>query len=404
MDFQLRRSCTSRWLPKKWPLPGPIRPIWAGLILMLLAMVFSVYAVCYDSHALAAKPDYYLSYSQNLSWSVSLLVLFPAFFSLTLYFYQKAPRVLKQLYLHLAHPVHDKQHKMQGDDNSQSETPKDEYQALCAAIEQKANSCWVKALVLILVLGLNFLYFHQVIDHYTNLSQYCYSYGSWMIQPDSKGDTILGVFSLHGFFAALLQCFVSFWVVMFIVRSLVFTYHLYIFFNDSGFNISLNPLHPDTMCGLGELGRLAVQQAGVMLVIGCYVSLKFIDKIYIQHASLLQDIGNPVILLGYTIVAPLLFFSLLGAAHHKMREAKEKFLKNLCDQQITLGDELRTFSNNADIENNLELLEKAHSIQQQYAKSILVWPFNWKSLQGFFLAVIVPLLPTLAKLIEWSFA
>jgi hypothetical protein len=64
-----------------------------------------------------------------------------------------------------------------------------------------------------------------------------------------------------------------------------------------------------------------------LFVLGIYISLKVIDKIVIQNSSLGEDIGNPIMLGGYLIIAPLLFFFPLGAAHRQLNDAKERFLE-----------------------------------------------------------------------------
>ncbi|MFQ5912004.1 MAG: hypothetical protein ACE5JS_02360 [Nitrospinota bacterium] len=122
-------------------------------------------------------------------------------------------------------------------------------------------------------------------------------------------------------------------------------------FNQKGFSIRIEPLHPDGCCGLGNIGAVAMKLNMISFLIGIYLSLKVIDKVIVQGRSLGADIGNPIMLGGYAILAPLLFFFPLAAAHDRMK------------------------------------------------KGIPVWPFDFKSIGAFMGTVAVPILPVLLPFI-----
>lgn len=149
------------------------------------------------------------------------------------------------------------------------------------------------------------------------------------------------------------------------------------------------------MCGLRPIGSVTTTLNFILFLIGIYLSLKVIDKMLIQHSSLFEDIGNPMMLGGYAILAPLLFFLPLAAAHNKMLDARDEFLRPISaksHQLVQRIGNMKLDGNDAEYLESLSLLEK---LRDDLKRKIPVWPFDFKSLQAFFGAIVVPLLPIL---------
>ena len=61
----------------------------------------------------------------------------------------------------------------------------------------------------------------------------------------------------------------------------------------------------------------------IIFIIGLYVSLTVLDKMFVQGSSPYADITIPLYLGGYVLIAPLLFFLPLGSARRTMKQAKK---------------------------------------------------------------------------------
>ena len=153
-----------------------------------------------------------------------------------------------------------------------------------------------------------------------------------------------------------------YWVLNLLWKGYVLAWGLRDFFNKRHFRIRVEPLHPDGVCGFRPIGNIASRLNVILFLLGLYLSLKVIDKIVIQQSSLVEDIGNPMMLCGYAILAPRSFFLPLGAAHNTMLEAKE----DSCGLSASGAR-----SSSAD----------------------------FKSLQAFFGTVVVPLLPVILPIL-----
>ena len=102
---------------------------------------------------------------------------------------------------------------------------------------------------------------------------------------------------------------------------------------------------------------------------------------------------------AYVILAPLLFFFSLGSAHGQMRDAKDRFIDPIsrrCEALFrTLGSVNLDDTGRATIESYGRMQEMRNAMQRE----IPVWPFDVKSIQAFFGAIVVPLLPALLPLV-----
>jgi hypothetical protein len=111
----------------------------------------------------------------------------------------------------------------------------------------------------------------------------------------------------------------------------------------------------------------------------------------VQGFPIWVDIGNPVLLAGYAVLAPLMFFLPLTAAHKVMQDEKQRFLMIVANARSAQIRRLeREFSTDrvADI-------AKMGTLYNELERRIPVWPFNFRSLESFFGTIIVPVLPIL---------
>ena len=133
-------------------------------------------------------------------------------------------------------------------------------------------------------------------------------------------------FSAVGLYSAFLQTLLSYLMLNLTWTSLVFSWGLRRYFNVYRLDINVEPLHPDRCCGLKRIGDVAMIVNTILFLSGIYISLKVIDKIVVQGFPIWVDIGNPVLLASYAVLAPLMFFLPLTAAHKVMQDEKQRFL------------------------------------------------------------------------------
>ena len=130
-----------------------------------------------------------------------------------------------------------------------------------------------------------------------------------------------------------------------------------------------------------------------LFVLGIYISLKVVDKIVIQGSPLAEDIGNPLMLGAYLILAPLLFFLPLGAAHRQMNDARQKFLEPVSENCARLFSELANVSLDDKGHTAIQTFSALDTARIQLHKDIPVWPFDFRSLQAFVGTVVIPIFP-----------
>lgn len=318
---------------------------------------------------------HYITYFENISWSVSLLYLFPFIVGLTLKFYEEIPRLFDYLLEERVEATNDAL-----------------IEAFRTWLNKRFNGCIHPLVLFVVTLGLNWLYFKQVLASEPS---------SWMV-----GGTVLqgalmfrqGLTPL-GFYAALVQIVLIYWALILIWKTVIFSWGLHELFNKQGFAIRVDPLHPDGCCGLRRVSSTTMFLNYILLLFGLYVSLKVIDKIIVQKAHLFADIGNPMMLGGYAILAPLLFFYPLGAPHYRMKEEKERFLAQISGKSRRLLAKLVAADSAEDCAEAAQVFQQLEQTRRQLMTSIPVWPFNFRSIEAFLGIVVVPLLPTVISLV-----
>ncbi len=313
----------------------------------------------------------YVSFFANISWSAAILFLFPFVVALSLKYYSEIPRLFVYLFEEIA------------------EIPESEKKAdnFYRWLDARFNSYRVSGLILALTLVLNALYFSQILQEQKFIG--------WMTSGELLGP-LLGWkrgLTLIGLYAGVIQIVLIYWVLNLLWRGVVLAWGLHEFFNRRGFTIKVKPLHPDGCGGFGKIGDVAMLLNLTLFLLGIYVSLKVVDKVVIQGSSLGADIGNPIMLAGYVILAPLLFFFPLGAVHRLMKRAKEQFLSPVGQQCTRLFGELASAGLDDKGLVAVRTFSELKKVRSSLRKEIPVWPFDFKSLQVFVGTIVVPVIP-----------
>lgn len=316
------------------------------------------------------KPGY-LNYLKNISWSVSVLAIFPLFVGLTLKYYNEIPKLFDDL----------------------SATFKDEEKEKYSEFIKRVNGEFNKPLLplffLLLTIFLSCFYYYRILNAEPHLSWISSGEILQSILKTKSGFTYLGLYS------AVIQTFLIYWTFNVVWRSFILSWGLHLFFNEYKFSVKVEPLHSDGCCGLKKIGDVGTIFNGILFLLGIYLSLKVIDKILIQNLPLDSNIGNPIFLGCYAVLAPALFFLPLGAAHKRMKSQKEEFLKPITTKLSKLIQQVETESS---LE-NYEEITKLDDLLKKLNKKISVWPFNFRSLEAFFGTVVIPILPIILPFI-----
>jgi hypothetical protein len=310
----------------------------------------------------------YVSYFDNISWSISMVFLFPFVVSLTLKYYLEIPILFEFL--------------LQKTDQSHKHL--DEFYTW---LDRRFNSYWVSSAALALTIGLNMIYFYQIFQHQEFTDWITSGKLLGFLSTRGRGLTTVGLY------AALIQTVLVYWILNLLWRGAILAWGLHELFNKRNYPVKIQPLHPDHCCGLRKIGDVAMLLNLTLFVLGIYISLKVIDKIVIQNSSLGEDIGNPIMLGGYLIIAPLLFFFPLGAAHRQLNDAKERFLEPVNQKCERLFSELADVTSDDKGFTAVQAFSALDTAITRLHKEIPVWPFDFRSLQAFAGTIVIPILP-----------
>lgn len=320
--------------------------------------------------------SYKKTFLLNTSWSFAIIFLYPFIVGLTLKYYQEIPKTYEYIFNNLL----------------KGKLADKDFEEIKRHISVRFNNYYILPLTLIITLYLNNMYFLDILNN---------DYVDWMnttdgikIYTDTKTD-----FTLAGLYAAAIQIVLVYWIMNLVLRGIIFSWSLYYLFNNKNISFQFNTMHPDSCFGLKIIGEVSMILNMILFMLGIYISLKVVDKIFIQGLSLLSDIANPTMLVSFAILAPVLFFFPLGAAHHRMKEAKEDFMYGISEKINQLHGNL------SHVNNSQEMFECTRAIKEMFTylntmkKNIHIWPFDFKSMEAFFAVIVVPLLPTLFPLI-----
>ena len=346
-------------------------PIQLGVGFFLLVTVpLTIWAIAFDA-SVDIENSGYVSYLENVSWSLSLIYIFPFIIGLTQKYYNKIPSLFDCLIKNTIKPP--------------NEAALTEFRV---RVDRRFNHYAPQVTIITVTLILNAIYFYQIMNE-TAAKQGWMTVGNIFQEALS---TVNGMTTI-GIAAGCVQIVLIYWVLSFIYKSFVFAWSLYGFFANRQLDIQLDPLHSDGVCGLRRVAYISTLQAVILFLLGIYLSLKVIDKSLIQEISIFSDIGNPIMLGSYALLAPLMFFLPMASAHKLMQETKDSFLQRLTKKTWQMIDEAYRTDDVFKSAECLQLVKDLEKLHSKFNGKIPIWPFNVRTLQGFFGSVLVPLIP-----------
>jgi hypothetical protein len=163
-------------------------------------------------------------------------------------------------------------------------------------------------------------------------------------------------------------------------------------------SIRISPWHPDRCGGLKSISQYSMNLGYAIAVVGVFISIQAIQEIQLGvfKAAYLTWIE----LVGYVVLAPLVFFLPLGTAHTAMQSAKRTHLLALADQfdiqYQMIVESLKTGNN--EIASSTERIENLQTLYK-ITEDFTIWPFDDVNLRRFLTITLAPLLPAVASVI-----
>lgn len=207
--------------------------------------------------------------------------------------------------------------------------------------------------------------------------------------------------------------YVAAWAQLFVYYAAFFTFSLgllnilasykilQVLFSSN--NIIVQPLHPDKCGGLAPLGALSRTLIYWILFIGVIVAV----NIWSNYTNFGRELDDPLqisIILGYLVMAYIIFFLPMDAAHKPMKKAKEDELKLIHHYISKINKEVKKdFEEFKDIDNNA--LENFNNAKQIYdiTSQMPVYPYNVKTVVAFVSSVLIPVVYYILQRIADSF-
>jgi hypothetical protein len=156
--------------------------------------------------------------------------------------------------------------------------------------------------------------------------------------------------------------------------------------------LNVQPLHPDKCGGLAPLGALSRTLIYWIIFIGIIVALNVWNNYYILNRHF-DDPLQLSIIFGYLVMAYIIFFLPMHAAHKPMKKAKEEEL-TLIHRYISKIDKAvkMDFEKSNDIDN--KALENFNNAKQIYdiTSEMPVYPYNFKTVAAFISSILIPIL------------
>jgi hypothetical protein len=186
-----------------------------------------------------------------------------------------------------------------------------------------------------------------------------------------------------------------------VVRVIVITFWFNRLFKE--FKIDVRVLHPDGAGGLSPLGEFSVKIGYLIGVYGLASVSVTLSESYVTTTKfsgpMLTNALIPLLIV-YLILAPVVFFTPIGAARFAMKEAKRAFILQIADQFDLETTKLQTLfkSDSNELGSGLEKIEELQKIHA-IATKFPVWPFNVENLLRFFSAISSPFVLGVVSLI-----
>jgi len=165
------------------------------------------------------------------------------------------------------------------------------------------------------------------------------------------------------------------------------------------FKITLHPLHPDRVGGLRPLSEFSMRLGYLIFFFGLELGLNQYFTSYTLNRSWGNVLWSSDIVLAwviYILLAPIVFFAPIQAAHDAMQEAKNHEIQIISDH---FEEEYKQIHNN--LKKPMTSLrvhsDKIDELQKLYAlvNTFPVWPFDIKIFAGFSATILSPLFLTI---------
>jgi hypothetical protein len=211
-----------------------------------------------------------------------------------------------------------------------------------------------------------------------------------------------GRLSIVGVYWYALQCIAGYCLVRFAVFVIVLEIGIRsLFSSGSGNDLELQRFHPDNCGGLGPLSAFTLRLGFVLALMGVIIAIFFVN--YISRHGLLVAIGQigpPLALLAYLCVAPALFFLPVWPAHETMSVEKKNVLSTISASYEARFAEVESHLKSGEsVSDGVEDLQAMLHLYER-ARSMPVWPFDYRTITRFFATVLAPIVvPVVVSLI-----
>jgi hypothetical protein len=162
--------------------------------------------------------------------------------------------------------------------------------------------------------------------------------------------------------------------------------------------IRISPWHPDRCGGLRGISRYSMTLGYAIAVIGLTLSVQTIQEI--QFGTFASSYLTWIGLIGYSVLAPMVFFLPLGTAHKVMQRAKTTHLLTLSRQFDNQYKQITSALSQGESEiagsvQKIEALQTLYKITEEF----IIWPFDVVNLRRFLTITLAPLLPGLITIL-----
>lgn len=194
-----------------------------------------------------------------------------------------------------------------------------------------------------------------------------------------------------GGWAQLIVYFFTFYAFSLSLLNIVSTYRILTVLFSSN-KLIVQPLHPDKCGGLAPLGALSRTLIYGIIFLGVIVAL----NVFYNYHVFGRELYNPLqisIMLGYLLMAYVIFFLPLHAAHKPMKRAKADEMKLIHHYIANINKEIKKdFEEFRTIDN--EALENFHNAKEMYdiTSEMPVYPYNVKTIISFVTSVFIPVI------------
>lgn len=167
--------------------------------------------------------------------------------------------------------------------------------------------------------------------------------------------------------------------------------------------LNVQPLHPDKCGGLAPLGALSRTLIYWIILIGIIVALNVWNNYYVLNRHF-DDPLQLSIIFGYLVMAYIIFFLPMHAAHKPMKKAKEEELTLIHHYISKINKAVKKdFEESNDIDNNA--VENFNNAKHIYdiTSEMPVYPYNLKTVVAFISSILIPILFSILQRIIDSF-